>query len=108
MPSASSPDQLLQEIQRRLRNNPEMVEVSRAEAPVQQVVLTGDDADLTTLPVHLQHGTDGAPYHLRRRSTSWSIRTPALDQRRPAPADAARPQGNRHRPRVAERPARDL
>ena len=29
---------------------------------MQQVVLTGDDADLTTLPVHLQHGFDGAPY----------------------------------------------
>ena len=31
-------------------------------APVQEVVLTGDDADLTKLPVHLQHGTDGGPY----------------------------------------------
>src|SRR4029453_2684830 len=26
------------------------------------IVLTGKDADLTTLPVHLQHGLDGAPY----------------------------------------------
>jgi len=25
-------------------------------------VLTGDEADLTKLPVHLQHGADGAPY----------------------------------------------
>src|SRR5262245_43364661 len=32
------------------------------QAPVHEVVLTGDDADLTTLPVHLQHGLDGAPY----------------------------------------------
>jgi 3-polyprenyl-4-hydroxybenzoate decarboxylase len=24
--------------------------------------LTGDDADLASLPVHLQHGLDGAPY----------------------------------------------
>src|SRR5215471_9028167 len=40
----------------------EIVEISRAEAPVQQVVLTGDDADLTALPVHLQHGFDGGPY----------------------------------------------
>lgn len=39
-----------------------MIEVSRAEAPVQQVVLTGDQADLTSLPAHLQHGLDGAPY----------------------------------------------
>ena len=45
-----------------MRNKPEIVEVSRAEAPAQQVVLTGDDADLTALPVHLQHGADGAPY----------------------------------------------
>src|SRR5262249_31110165 len=35
---------LLAEIQRRLRNKPEIFEVSRAEAPCQQVVLTGDDA----------------------------------------------------------------
>ena len=50
------------EIQRRLRNKPEVFEVSRAEAPVQQVVLTGDQADLTKLPVHLGHGADGGPY----------------------------------------------
>jgi len=56
------PDKLSSEIQRRLRNRPEIVEVSRAEAPVQQIVLTGADADLTTLPVHLQHGADGGPY----------------------------------------------
>jgi UbiD family decarboxylase len=29
---------------------------------VHEVVLTGDDADLTKLPVHLQHGRDGGPY----------------------------------------------
>jgi len=56
------PAQLAGEIQRRLRGKPEVVEISRAEAPVQQVVLTGDDADLTALPVHLQHGLDGGPY----------------------------------------------
>jgi UbiD family decarboxylase len=49
-------------VQARLRNRPEIVEISRTEAPVQQVVLTGADADLTALPVHLQHGADGAPY----------------------------------------------
>ena len=38
------------------------VEVARHQAPVQQIVQTGDAADLTTLPVHLQHGFDGAPY----------------------------------------------
>jgi UbiD family decarboxylase len=38
------------------------IEVTSAEAPVHEVVLTGADADLTALPVHLQHGLDGAPY----------------------------------------------
>jgi 2,5-furandicarboxylate decarboxylase 1 len=56
------PDRLAAEIARRLANKPQIVEVSRAEAPAQEVVLTGDEADLTALPVHLQHGLDGAPY----------------------------------------------
>ncbi|MBM3527648.1 MAG: UbiD family decarboxylase [Alphaproteobacteria bacterium] len=56
------PEALSKEIQRRLRNKPEIFEVSRAEAPCQAVVLTGDDADLTALPAHLQHGCDGGPY----------------------------------------------
>ena len=56
------PNELLKEVQRRLRNKPEMFEVTRAEAPCQEVVLTGDDADVTRLPVHLQHGADGGPY----------------------------------------------
>ena len=55
------PAALLTEIQRRLRAKPAIVEVGRAEAPAQEVVLT-DDADLTALPVHLQHGLDGGPY----------------------------------------------
>lgn len=54
--------ELLQEVLKRLRGKPEIVEVSRADAPAQQLVLTGPDADLTKLPVHLQHGRDGAPY----------------------------------------------
>ncbi len=57
-----APDRLAAEIARRLVNRPQIVEVSGAEAPVQQVVLTGEAADLTALPVHLQHGLDGAPY----------------------------------------------
>jgi 2,5-furandicarboxylate decarboxylase 1 len=56
------PEQLLQELLARLRNKPEIVEIDRAGAPVQQVVLLGEDADLTKIPVHLQHGLDGAPY----------------------------------------------
>jgi UbiD family decarboxylase len=57
-----SAGELTGEIRRRLRGKPDMFEVSREEAPVQEVVLTGQDADLTALPVHLQHGEDGAPY----------------------------------------------
>jgi 2,5-furandicarboxylate decarboxylase 1 len=57
-----APNELTREIQRRLRNRPEIVEVARADAPAQEIVLTGDAADLTALPVHLQHGADGAPY----------------------------------------------
>ena len=56
------PNELMKEVTRRLRNKPEIFEVSRAEAPCQAVVLTGADADVTKLPVHLQHGADGGPY----------------------------------------------
>jgi UbiD family decarboxylase len=57
-----APHELLHEVRRRLANSPSIVEVARTEAPAQEIVLTGGDADLTTLPVHLQHGADGAPY----------------------------------------------
>ncbi len=57
-----APERLAAEIGRRLANTPQIVEVGRTEAPVQQVVLAGEAADLTALPVHLQHGLDGAPY----------------------------------------------
>src|SRR5712691_6786336 len=56
------PKALLPEIFRRLRTKPDIVDVTRAAAPCQKVVLTGEEADLTALPVHLQHGADGAPY----------------------------------------------
>src|SRR3989449_2729503 len=57
-----APDKLLPEVLRRLRTTPQVVEVPREAAPAQEVVLAGDKADLTTLPVNLQHGFDGAPY----------------------------------------------
>src|SRR5712691_2936223 len=57
-----APNELLRELLRRLRNPPDIVDVARAQAPAQEVVLTGADADLTTLPVHLGHGADGGPY----------------------------------------------
>ena len=53
---------LMPEIARRLAHPHKPIEVSAADAPVQQVVLQGADADLCALPVHLQHGEDGAPY----------------------------------------------
>ena len=55
-------DLVLQEVLARTRVKGQVVEVSRDVAPVQQIVLTGEDCDLTKLPVHLQHGQDGAPY----------------------------------------------
>jgi 2,5-furandicarboxylate decarboxylase 1 len=57
-----SPDKLVHELTRRVEGKGQLIEVSRAAAPVQQVVITGDDIDITSLPVHLQHGHDGAPY----------------------------------------------
>jgi len=56
------PHELMDEVMRRLRNKPAIFDVPRAEAPCQAVVLTGTDADVTKLPVHLQHGADGGPY----------------------------------------------
>lgn len=52
---------LLAEVMRRAAA---LIPPTRAGAapPVQQVVWTGEDADLTRLPVHLQHGEDGGLY----------------------------------------------
>ena len=49
-------------LRERLATPRELVELGRGDAPVQEAVLTGDDADLTRLPVHLQHALDGGPY----------------------------------------------
>src|SRR5262249_24798032 len=73
-----SPQQLLSEIMRRLRLKPDIVEVAREQAPVQQVVTTGADIDLTKLPVHLQHSKDGGPFisaamdFARDPATGWT------------------------------------
>ena len=53
---------LLPTLMQRLANPQKPVKVSGKDAPVQQVVLKGEEADLCALPVHLQHGEDGAPY----------------------------------------------
>ena len=57
-----TPQKLLPEILARLRGKAEFVEVGREQAPVQEIVQTGAEVDLTKLPVHLQHGKDGGPY----------------------------------------------
>src|SRR5262249_11245962 len=53
---------LLPVLAKRLSQPHAPVKVSAKDAPVQEVVLTGKDADLCSLPVHLQHADDGAPY----------------------------------------------
>ena len=54
----------------------EPVIVQSADAPVQQVVLRGDDADLTRLPAVRQHVLDPGPYltsaHARNMRKFWS------------------------------------
>jgi 2,5-furandicarboxylate decarboxylase 1 len=52
----------LREYEHRLANPQTHFEVPSADAPVHQVVLTGDDIDLTRLPFYLQHDLDGGPY----------------------------------------------
>ncbi|OGA05513.1 MAG: carboxylyase [Betaproteobacteria bacterium RIFCSPLOWO2_02_FULL_62_17] len=59
---ATKPERVTQEIMNRLRTPQDIVEVPRELAPVQAIVQEGNAADLTALPVHLQHGLDGAPY----------------------------------------------
>jgi UbiD family decarboxylase len=54
--------QLLATLNRRLETLITPIKVTSADAPVHQIVLRGNDADLCALPVHLQHGLDGAPY----------------------------------------------
>jgi 2,5-furandicarboxylate decarboxylase 1 len=47
---------------RRLGNPQPVVEIPSHQAPVQQVVKTGGDIDLSRLPFHLQHEYDGGVY----------------------------------------------
>ncbi len=58
------PEALSHEIMRRLQNKPQIVELTRAEAPVQQIVLTGEDATSRNCPCICKHALDGAPYYL--------------------------------------------
>jgi UbiD family decarboxylase len=53
---------LLPAIMKRLVSPQKPIKVAATEAPAQQIVMRGEEADLCALPVHLQHGEDGAPY----------------------------------------------
>ena len=68
-------DGLALEVQRRTRLKPVLINVPSAQAPVHEVVLTGAEADLTRLPVHLQHGADGGPYISSSLDFSLDTRT---------------------------------
>jgi len=54
--------EIAHEYLRRLDHPQPIVEVASADAPVHEVVRTGDGIDLTRLPFHLQHQLDGGPY----------------------------------------------
>lgn len=91
---------LLHKVLASLRTTPGTREVPAAAAPAQDVVLTGDHADLTALPVHLQHGLDGAPYisssmdivvDPRNGLTNVGIRRLMLRGRREAGVDLVSP-----------------
>ena len=92
----TTPDRLLAEVLRRL-DTPQPV-VDATNAPAQEVVEV--DPDLTALPVHLQHGFDGAPYisasmdftrDPAREATNIGIRRMMLRGRREAGVDLNAP-----------------
>jgi len=51
---------ILEEFNKRLDNPQPVIEVERENAPVQQIVLGENQADLTKLPFYLQHQFDGS------------------------------------------------
>jgi UbiD family decarboxylase len=55
-------ENLLFEVVERLKKPGKLIQITSSEAPVHEIVLKGDECDLTKLPIHLQHGLDGAPY----------------------------------------------
>jgi UbiD family decarboxylase len=58
----TSKENLLFEVVSRLKKTGELIQVESQKAPVHEVIVQGEDCDLTQLPIHLQHGLDGAPY----------------------------------------------
>lgn len=65
--------ELVQEVSRRMKNPIAPCEIGAGKAPVQEVVWTGEQADFTRLPVHLQHANDGGPYISATVDISWSL-----------------------------------
>ena len=53
---------VVHEYMRRMASPQPVVEISSAEAPVHQVIRTGEEIDLTRLPFFLQHELDGGCY----------------------------------------------
>jgi UbiD family decarboxylase len=56
------PRKVVEEYARRMENPQPVVEIPSAQAPVHQVIKTGDQIDLTKLPFHPQHEYDGGTY----------------------------------------------
>ncbi len=56
------PSDCADEYARRIANPQTVIEVPSDEAPVHQVVRTGNDIDLMKLPFHIQHTFDGCVY----------------------------------------------
>ena len=54
--------EIAHEMNRRLGKTQPIAEVKSADAPVHEIVRTGDQIDLTTLPFHPQHDFDGGTY----------------------------------------------
>ncbi len=58
----TTPDKLHEVYFKRLATEQKIVEIPSNEAPVHEIVVTGDDIDLTKLPFHPQHEFDGSCY----------------------------------------------
>jgi 2,5-furandicarboxylate decarboxylase 1 len=55
-------ENVIQEFQRRLDTPQPPIDISQGDAPVQRILLQGDEADLTNLPFYIQHEFDGSAY----------------------------------------------
>jgi UbiD family decarboxylase len=96
----TSKENLLFEVAARLKKTGELIQVDSHQAPVHEVIQKGDECDFTQLPIHLQHGLDGAPYIsssmdvVMDPSTGWTnvgIRRLMVTGRRKAGVDLVAP-----------------